>query len=303
MAAEQTALAANGSAQQQLEPKFKPGDRATQMDFSSGENFALLQRVATVLSQSTLVPKEYQQNLPNCIIALNMEQRIGADPLMVMQNLYIVHGRPGWSAQFVIATFNHCGRFSAMRYEWKGEQGNDYWGCRAWAVEHLTGEKLYGAWITWKMVKAEQWEAKNGSKWKTMPEQMFLYRAGAWFGRAYAPEIAMGLQTVEELNDIRAYETAPGVFETKIEGEPLSRADALAEKLKAERVDGSAKTTTEPAPEADSAPWPTGERGKLEDAWNSLLETHSKKIAGDTLETATGKRTTASVPEELIPKA
>jgi hypothetical protein len=234
MAETQTALATNGGAQQ-LEQRLKPGDQATGMNFTTGENFALLQRVAGVLAASTLVPKEYQQNLPNCIIALNMAQRIGADPLMVMQNLYIVHGRPGWSAQFVIATFNHCGRFSTMRYEWKGEQGNDDWGCRAWAVEHLTGEKLYGAWITWKMVRAEQWDAKNGSKWKTMPEQMFLYRAGAWFVRAYAPEIAMGLQTVEELNDIRAYETAPGVYETKLEGEPLSRAGALTEKLKAER--------------------------------------------------------------------
>src|SRR5689334_20201961 len=180
MAAEQTALATNGGAQQ-MEPRTKAGDSATGMDFTTGENFALLQRAAKMLSESTLVPKEYQRNIPNCVIALNMAQRIGADPLMAMQNLYIVHGRPGWSAQFIIATFNRCGRFSALRYEWTGERGKPDWACRAWAVEYFTNEKLYGSWITWEMVKAEGWEAKNGSKWKTMPEQMFMYRAAAFF--------------------------------------------------------------------------------------------------------------------------
>jgi hypothetical protein len=35
-----------------------------------------------------------------------------------------------------------------------------------------------------------------------MPEQMFMYRAAAWFIRAYVPEIAMGLRTVEEQIDV-----------------------------------------------------------------------------------------------------
>lgn len=52
------------------------------------------------------------------------------------------------------------------------------------------------------MVNAEGWASKNGSKWKTMPDQMFVYRAAAFWQRAYAPELGMGLQTVEEAYDI-----------------------------------------------------------------------------------------------------
>ena len=63
--------------------------------FSSLQSFELAQRAAALLAKSSLAPKEYQNNLPNCIIALNMASRMGADPLMVMQNLYIVHGKPG----------------------------------------------------------------------------------------------------------------------------------------------------------------------------------------------------------------
>ena len=83
--------------------------------FSSQQSFELAQRAAKLLSTSTLVPKEYQGNLSNCVIALNMASRIDADPLMVMQNLVVVHGRPTWSSQFLIATVNTCGRFSALR--------------------------------------------------------------------------------------------------------------------------------------------------------------------------------------------
>ena len=53
------------------------------------------------------------------------------------------------------------------------------------------------------MAKAEGWVDKSGSKWKTMPELMMRYRAAAFFGRLYAPEITMGMHSVEEIVDIQ----------------------------------------------------------------------------------------------------
>src|SRR5690606_11539912 len=135
----------------------KPSEQPVSLSFNTAEGFALMQRAAKLLSASSLVPKEYQGNLANCVIALNMDNRLGADPLMVMQNLYIVHGRPAWSAQFLISTFNTCGRFSALRYEWVGEPGKDDWGCRAWAIEKATGERLVGSTVTIGLAKKEGW--------------------------------------------------------------------------------------------------------------------------------------------------
>lgn len=166
------------------------------------QGFELMQRIARAYASSTIVPKEYQNNVPNCIIALNLSRRQQADELMVMQNLIIVHGRPTWSSQYLIATVNTCGRFSALRYEFFGEKGKDTWGCRAWAIEKATGERLVGSDITIQLAKDEGWYNRNGSKWKTMPQQMLTYRAGAWWTRAYAPELSMGLSTTEEIADI-----------------------------------------------------------------------------------------------------
>lgn len=170
--------------------------------FMDAAGFDLMQRVSKAFASSTLVPQQYQNNIPNCMIALNLAQRLKADELMVMQNLYIVHGNPGWSSKFLIASVNTCGRFSALRYEWRGTEGQAEFGCRAWAVERESGERLDGAWVDWSMVRAEGWDKKNGSKWKTMPQQMFIYRAAAFWQRAYAPEISMGLGTSEELQDV-----------------------------------------------------------------------------------------------------
>lgn len=198
--------------------------------FGSLESFELAQRAAKLLAQSSLVPKEYQGNLPNCVIALNMAGRMNADPLMVMQNLYIVHGRPGWSSQFLISTFNTSGRFSALRYEWVGEEGKDTWGCRAWAIEKATEEKLVGSTVTIGLAKKEGWYGRSGSKWQTMTQQMLMYRAAAWFIRAYAPELAMGMHTEDEIIDITDYR----VIEDEVQ-------DEIRENANAEMIDIEAK--------------------------------------------------------------
>lgn len=165
------------------------------------QGFESLQRIANLFSASAIVPKTYQGNLPNTVIAVDMAMRMGANPLMVMQNLYVVHGNPAWSAQFLIATFNKSGKFSALRYEFGGKEGTDEWACTAVAEELATRQLLRGPRITIGLAKKEGWYNKNGSKWQTMPELMLRYRAAAWFIRTYAPEIAMGLQTVEEVKD------------------------------------------------------------------------------------------------------
>ena len=191
---------------------------AVQAGFFDLQSFELMQRVAKGFASSSLVPKDYQGNVANCMIALNLARRINGDPLMVMQSLVIVHGRPTWASQFLIATANMCGRFSALRFEFFGIKGQDDWGCRAWAIEKATGEKLYGSDISIALSKKEGWYERNGSKWKTMPQQMLMYRAGAWWVRAYAPELSMGLMAADEAGDVfGAAPDADGIYQVTTE--------------------------------------------------------------------------------------
>ena len=180
---------------------------AVRVGFDTIAGFEALQRMARMVTMSPIVPKSYrgEANLGSAAIAMDMALRMNANPLMVMQNLYDVHGTPAWSAKFLIATLNQSGRFSALRYVFQGQENTDAWGCRACAVELATGEKLEGPLITIGLAKKEGWFNKTGSKWHTMPEQMLRYRAAAWFVNVYAPEIAMGLRTAEEEQDAVDY--------------------------------------------------------------------------------------------------
>lgn len=206
------------------------------MGFGTATGFALMQRAAALLAASALVPKEYQGNVANCTIALEMASRIGASPLMVMQNLYLVHGKPSWSSQFIIAAVNGTGRFTPLRFDITGEGEKKT--CIAWALEKATGERLESPPISMDMAKKEGWIDKNGSKWKTMPDLMLRYRAATLFGRLYAPEILMGMKAYEEVIDIEGEEVIAETVKEKTD----NKAKELKDKLK------GAKSK---APEAD----------------------------------------------------
>ncbi|WP_028353465.1 hypothetical protein [Bordetella petrii] len=257
--------------------------------FGSLQSFELMQRAANLLSSSTLVPAAYRKTiekldrygnvkesrenpnaLANSVVALNMAQRMGADPLMVMQNLYIVEGRPSWSSQWIIAAINGCGRFSPLRFDIKVlgaktvEYKSTYWEdsqrrtkvdqveitdkvCIAWAIEKETGERLESPAVSIEMAVKEGWYTKNGSKWQTMDEVMLRYRTASFFGKLYAPELLMGLQTVEEAQDIIEATTGPdGTISVNVDD------------LRAAQATASAAARRQPADVADVDP-ETGE--------------------------------------------
>ncbi|MCA5970208.1 hypothetical protein KBY08_00570 [Pseudomonas sp. P135] len=283
------------------------------MSLLTGSGFEQLQRVAKALAGSTLVPVQYRAfaetkeygrvtghvpnpaGLPNCVVALNMALRMGADPLMVMQNLYVIEGRPSWSSQFIIAMLNSCGRFSPLRFDlsepgkaeeltysatfWKeGKKVTEqrkakikHQTCTAWVIEKETGDRLNGPTISMQMAIDEGWLTKNGSKWLTMPEVMLRYRAASMLGRLYAPELLMGLQSREEvedfidatadgsgtysvdMNDLRNKEPeAPSIVEE--DGESVDRETGEIVTDAAENATETADPATETAETATSEP-------------------------------------------------
>lgn len=172
--------------------------------FDSLQSFELMRRVANVFCKSTIAPETFrgEQNFGNCVIAVEMARRMQVSPLLLMQNMYIVHGNPAFSSKFLISTFNMCGRYSSIKYRETGAKGTPSWGCIAYATEKSTGEVVEGPEITISMATAEGWSAKSGSKWKTMPEQMLRYRSAAFMIRTVAPELSMGYQTTDEIIDV-----------------------------------------------------------------------------------------------------
>lgn len=217
-------------------------DSATMMGFQNLASFEFMQRAAKLFATSTMVPaayqavvekgygrnKTYEQNtaaLSNCMVALDLAQRMNASPLQVMQNLHVIEGRPSWGSPFIIALINNSGHYQhglRFKFEWLDEVDakqiafewiNDIKTevvktvriknarCIAWTKDK-SGELIESSPVTLEMAVQEGWYTRNGSKWKTMPQVMAQYRAAAFFGRTYNPELLMGLPTAEELHDI-----------------------------------------------------------------------------------------------------
>ena len=168
--------------------------------FGTSDNFIMAMQMAKALSESTIVPQTYQKNPSNCLIAIEQAQRMNISPLMVMQNLYPIQGKPSWSSKFLIASINASRKFDMeLQYdETKDKDGKPY-SCVAWTMKN--GRRIEGMEVNMQMAKDEGWLGKNGSKWKTMPQLMLRYRAASFFSSLNCPELTMGIYTKEEIED------------------------------------------------------------------------------------------------------
>lgn len=170
--------------------------------FSTIENFKEIFDIGKMFASSTLVPQAYQGKPMDCTIAVDMANRMGISPMMVMQNLYVVKGKPSWSGQACNAFVSGSGKFKDIKHVYTGEKNTDTWGCYLQAKRIEDGETVNGVEVTIAMAKAEGWVNKDGSKWKTMPELMLAYRASAFFARVHIPSALMGIYVEGEVDDI-----------------------------------------------------------------------------------------------------
>lgn len=232
----------------ELQPKGNNAvvvQQPTQVGFNFFDpvQFDTMQRVCRLFASSELVPDMYkateknpiEKAMANCMIAIEIAQRISASPLMVMQNMVPIYGKPSWSSKFLVATVNTCGRFNPLQYRFteKGMLGmvdyTDYvWDnstrskravakqfdgkkvmdieCVAYTTAKGSDKVLESSPVSIRLAIQEGWYTKNGSKWQTMTKQMLMYRAASFWTSAYAPELSMGMKTIEENQDIQDVE-------------------------------------------------------------------------------------------------
>ncbi len=173
--------------------------------------------IAAIYSRSSMVPQHLQGKTGDCFILCELAKRLGLEPFEVMQNVAVVHGRPCFEAKMLIGLVVASGRIKGtVGYIFSGD-GDDY-GCQAWVIDAQTNEKVIGPKVDWKMVKSEGWnkdkQLRNGggtqkSKWNTMPDLMFRYRAAAFLIRTSYPDSMLGLHMREEIADIIDVESTP----------------------------------------------------------------------------------------------
>lgn len=251
-----------------------------QLNLFDPKQFETVQRMCKLYANSELVPDMYkvteknpmEKAVANCLIALEMAGRIGASPLMVMQNMIIIYGRPSWSSKFLIATVNSCGRFEPLKFRFteKGMLGKiDYTDyeyqngrkvpvkktfdgtkimdieCVAYTTAKGSKDVLESSPISLRLAIQEGWYLKNGSKWQTMARQMLMYRAASFWTNVYAPELSMGMRTVEENEDIEDVNFIEVKADAKVEMQREKEALASKETLQGFEAEASSMQVDE----------------------------------------------------------
>lgn len=201
-----------------------------------GERFALRQRQAKMFAASPLVPEHLrkgspEQALANCYIALTLAEAMGEVPLIVMQNIHVVNGKAGFASQYMIARANSSGIFKG-RIDWRIDKADaNNLSVTAYAYLRETGQEV-SVTCDMKMAKAEGW-TKN-PKYGTMPEVMLRYRSAAFLVRFYAPDVMLGYQSAEEVED---------VVHAALPSPPALSAKMLRDQSQPEAIDSTATAT------------------------------------------------------------
>jgi hypothetical protein len=178
--------------------KFDLDQKLGEIRFRKAE-LESVEREARYLSQLQATPLHFRGKTAECMWVVRLARRLDMDPFMVMNNIYFMHGRVGYSSSFMIGVVNQCGLFSNLEFEYNGT--GESRSCVAKAKCLKTKRTLSSTPVSIKMAREEGWSLTRGSKWKTMPDLMLQYRAAAFFCRAFAPQFLMGLAK-EELEDI-----------------------------------------------------------------------------------------------------
>lgn len=202
--------------------------RATAADIlSDPTHFDHFKRVANMYSQSMLIPEHMRGKTADVMIAFAMARELGENPLIVMQSIYVVKGKAGWSATYMIARANRSGKFKGS-IRWRETGSGEGLVVTAYAKLADTDEEI-SVNASMKMAIAENWV--QNSKYKSMPEQMLRYRSATMLIRLYAPEVMLG-RTDDEVYDIAGsvseQDAAPtGSLNEIIDGEENANADPV----------------------------------------------------------------------------
>ena len=218
--------------------------------FENPAEFAVRSEIARALSKTCFIPESFRGKPEDCLVALDMAARLELNPIAVFSDIYVIDNRASFSSKFLIALVNRSGRFSRIQYEegidgeadvtfsgwgesrgqrktWKEKVPNYF--ATASFTELASGEVFTSPRVDLRFAEKNGWVSKNGSKWQTMPEIMCRYRAASILIKSVCPEIVMGLEWADDLQDAREEKPAARRVEVARQSAPALNAPPAGE--------------------------------------------------------------------------
>lgn len=201
-------------------------DTAPAVSINMGQTFELQLKRAELLSNSSIIPKDFHGKAGDCFIVMEMADRLGVPAFTMFQNVDVVYGRVGVRGTFARALCQQRLKgFVSDGFEVQGSLPRSFASFKADSSDYqvryyvdvantTTGEVVreFGPWIGPALAKSMGWWDKNGSFWSKNPsmcERMCKFRAVSWYVKDERPNVLVGLPLAEELHDYDAIDVTP----------------------------------------------------------------------------------------------
>lgn len=225
--------------------------------------FDRMMAAAQAYAKADILPELYSNKPSNILIAMEIASRVGQHWLAVAQNLYVANKRPGWMTSYLIglASVNHAFA-SAITWTDNGKHEKREGGAGdakgrypldlvvSAHVTLLDGTKVDEP-VSMEEAIADGWI--RNAKYRTIPHLMLRYRSASRLIKLYAPQVAHGMMTVEELDDMPEVREVKVVDVTTLASAPVAPMKELVRELVAAEGTGGA------AQEPQDAPAPSGD--------------------------------------------
>lgn len=217
-----------------------------------------LYRSAKAFAASKVVPDHFRGDPDSCFVVLAMARRHGEDPLALLQNMYLVHGRPGFFTEYLIARARQQG----LDLRWRVVQGQapvkDLQNVEVTCYVHGDTDPDRATKLSTADAVRAGWTKSD--QYKHNMERMLRWRTASWWISLYAPHIKHGLPTVEDMEA-----EAPERIRIDPDAKPprAQGAEALKAALSVTQVPSEPPPPDAPAsahPHVDTKPEPEGLR-------------------------------------------
>jgi len=189
---------------------------------------------AAMMSKSSIVPKDYQNNPGNILVAIQWGMELGLQPMQSMQNIAVINGRPAIWGDAMLALVRGSGLLESIN-----EKITDT-GCVC--IVKRRGEEAVIREFTMDDATKAGLKGKAGP-WSQYPKRMLQLRARAFALRDVFPDVLRGIHIAEEAQDIPPEKNMGAVDEV-----PEAKPDIATRVRQATGHEAPATTKTEKPP-------------------------------------------------------
>jgi hypothetical protein len=157
-------------------------------------------RFANLIAESSLIPKEFQKQPANVLVAVQLGMELGISPMQALQNMYVVNGRPAIFGDLLPAIVIGSGLLEEFTEEGDAKEAR--------CTVKRKGLAPITRSFSWEQAMRAELPKRNPT-YNSYPARMLQMRARAYAFRDMFPDVLKGVAIKEDIEDAEPRDVTP----------------------------------------------------------------------------------------------